>query len=821
MRYNDRAYRLGVTGYGILLILSLFTFHFSLCAQDYSLRFYDDNDGLSHWHTTRTIQDSTGMIWIATYNGLNRFDGYRFVAFKSADSDGLSMTSDRIRKMELTADNNIICLIDDENVVLFNTRTCRFEALNEEDENAALERLRVHHNLNLWKEKEVYTDLGNLHLKNIRRDDIDRQGNHWLIDDHGIFVATPVHARGTRINEEEVRAMLRLHDGTIITSGRSSKQVMVYDSAFHLICYVHPDGHLSQSPVSFGNQPYCFYESRDCKHAWIGCKPGCLLRGDIDPLHPNIRRYEYVRNVYEIAEDSEGTIWVASYGFGLWKQQGETFVQIPGTENMSIRRLLILDDNTVLAATPKGLLVIDQRGLRLHQREGGRATSLSNDIVMCMCMHNGQLYVGTEGGGINLLKGDDIHADVLEFEHITAADGLHSDIVFDIMPWSENELLIQGNSALSIVKVESQKSKVESSIKNFGKSFFQTPDRRPFILGETWPIDLGDGRILLAPLDGLLVLDKSELTPEKEPVRIALSAIYLEEKPNYAVDDLHHITLAPNERSMGIMFAALDYRDNTDILYRTRFFTTDENDEPWSAPTKLSQILIQDLNPGEYIFEVQSTNALGQWQDNTRRLQITVTPTFWESTTGLVLQIGLLLLITVAITVQTVRVRMHRKQRAETLEAYLDLQERYLLVSNQPETDNQQPQEPLPVPEILVPGYSSMNEKFLNTLHQFMEQHISDNNLSIDEIAEVTNMSRSSLNRKMHELFNLSAKDFVQAARIKHACNLLRTTDMAAKEVAYACGFSDPRYFSKSFKANTGKTPTEYRESEFPASSAQ
>ena len=34
---------------------------------------------------------------------------------------------------------------------------------------------------------------------------------------------------------------------------------------------------------------------------------------------------------------------------------------------------------------------------------------------------------------------------------------------------------------------------------------------------------------------------------------------------------------------------------------------------------------------------------------------------------------------------------------------------------------------------------------------------------------------------------------------------------MATKEVAYACGFSDPRYFSKSFKANTGKTPTEFR----------
>ena len=789
----------------ILISLLLFSAFCGSYAQDFSLRFFDDSDGLSHWHTTRTVQDSSGMIWIATYNGLNRFDGYRFVAFKAADSDGLSMPSDRIRKMELTSDNNILCLIDDDYVVLFNTRTYRFEALSQEAENAALERMRVHHNLNLWKEKEVYTDLGNLHLKNIRRDDIDRQGNHWLIDDHGIFVATPVHARGTRINDEEVRAMARLHNGTIITSGRSSKQVIVYDSAFHLIGYVHPDGHLSKAPASFGDQPYCFYESRDGKHSWIGCKPGCLLRAENNPHRPNIERYEHVRNVYEIAEDANGTVWAATYGFGLWKQQGGTFVQIPGTETMSIRRLLITDDNTILAATSKGLLVVDKRGLRLHQREGNRPTSLSSNIVMCMYLHNGQLYVGTEGGGINLLKGNDLHADVLEFEHLTKADGLHTDIIFDIMPWSENELLIQGNSALSIINHKFE-------IINFGKSFFQTPENRPFILGETWPIDLGDGRILLAPLDGLLVLNKSELRPETEPIRIALSAIYLEGKPNYAVDKLNRITLAPNERSMGVQFAALDYRGNDEILYQTHFYKEGNEEHPWDAPSKLSQFLVQDLTPGNYIFEVRSTNALGQWQDNTRRLQITVTPTFWESTAGWILQIGLLLLITVAITVQTVRVRMHRQQRAQTLEAYLELQERYLLVSNQPATGEQQQAEPLPIPEILVPGYSSMNDRFLNTLHQFMEQHISDNNLSIDEIADVTNMSRSSLNRKMHELFNLSAKDFVQAARIKHACNLLRTTDMAAKEVAYACGFSDPRYFSKSFKANTGKTPTEFRE---------
>ena len=806
----------------------------SVQAEDYSLRFYDDHSGLSHHHTTRVLQDSTGMMWIATYNGLNRFDGYRFVAFKAEDSDGLSMPTDRIRRIRLTEDNNILCLIED-SIVLFNTKTCRFEALSVQKEHVDTDKMQVHRNPDLWREKEVYSSLGNLRMKNIRQDYEDRQGNHWLIDDHGFFIATPVPQRGTGINNEEVRAIRRLKSGIILASIRGTKQLAVYDSTLHLLGYIQKNGQLSRRPASFDAQVYCICESGDNTHTWIGCKPGGLI--EYRPATPDriqntdlFTTYPDVRNVYDVVEDKDGNIWAATFGFGLWVKKPSDisglysdFSLVPGTEGMRMRRLLVLEDNTLLAATEQGLLVID-RMIKLHQREGGRKSSLSSNAIMCLEFFNGQLYVGTEGGGINRLIGNDIHAERLEFEHITKADGLSSDIVYEFMPWSEDELLVQCNNALSILKVKGERLKVkgESScdITNYGKSYFRSADDKSFNLGEVPPIDLGDGRILIAPHDGMLVLNKSELTPETEPVRIAFSAITLEGKMNYAVDGLTRLTMAPNERSLGIQFAALDYRSNSDIQYRTRFYTAGEKDAPWSAPTEMSQMLVQDLTPGEYVFEVRSTNALGQWQDNTRRLYITVTPTFWESKAGWTLQIGLLLLITIAITFQSTRIRYHRKQRAATLNAYLELQERYLAISSQTQerSDPEQPQEPLPIPEILVPGYTSENERFLNALHTFMEENIGNAEMNMDDLADRMNMSRSTLNRKMHELFNLSAKDFVQAARIKHACQLLRTTDMAAKEVAYACGFSDPRYFSKSFKANTGQTPTEYRDSS-PATS--
>ena len=48
--------------------------------------------------------------------------------------------------------------------------------------------------------------------------------------------------------------------------------------------------------------------------------------------------------------------------------------------------------------------------------------------------------------------------------------------------------------------------------------------------------------------------------------------------------------------------------------------------------------------------------------------------------------------------------------------------------------------------------------------------------------------------------------------RIEHAKELLSTTQYSMKEIGVMSGYSDPNYFSKSFKKNVGVTPTEYRE---------
>ena len=86
-----------------------------LCAQSQcTVTHYDEFSGMAQWYVTQIEQDQQGMLWFATWNGLNRYDGYEFTNFKSRMGDGIDMASDRIRDIMLAKDGNLRCLVDDQ-----------------------------------------------------------------------------------------------------------------------------------------------------------------------------------------------------------------------------------------------------------------------------------------------------------------------------------------------------------------------------------------------------------------------------------------------------------------------------------------------------------------------------------------------------------------------------------------------------------------------------------------------------------------------------------------------------------------------------------
>ncbi|WP_276482428.1 two-component regulator propeller domain-containing protein [Paraflavitalea pollutisoli] len=102
------------------------------------------------------------------------------------------------------------------------------------------------------------------------------------------------------------------------------------------------------------------------------------------------------------------------------------------------------------------------------------------------------------------------------------------------------------------------------------------------------------------------------------------------------------------------------------------------------------------------------------------------------------------------------------------------------------------------------------DETFLEKLLLFIEDHLMESDLQVEEMAKVVNMSRTTLYRKLKALTGLSAIEFIRDVRLKRGAQLLRKKEFTVNEVAYMVGFSDVDYFRKCFKQQFGKTPKEF-----------
>lgn len=102
------------------------------------------------------------------------------------------------------------------------------------------------------------------------------------------------------------------------------------------------------------------------------------------------------------------------------------------------------------------------------------------------------------------------------------------------------------------------------------------------------------------------------------------------------------------------------------------------------------------------------------------------------------------------------------------------------------------------------------SDAFLESL-QYLEKHFMENGLRIEMLAEIAGCSTRYYDRLFQERFRESPKAFLLRLRIEYAKSRLAAVRRPLAEIAEECGFSDAYHFSKSFKARTGESPSEYR----------
>ena len=104
----------------------------------------------------------------------------------------------------------------------------------------------------------------------------------------------------------------------------------------------------------------------------------------------------------------------------------------------------------------------------------------------------------------------------------------------------------------------------------------------------------------------------------------------------------------------------------------------------------------------------------------------------------------------------------------------------------------------------------SADEKLLQKVKEAILNRLSDEQLSVDSLAEEIGLSRAHFYRKVTALTGLPVNELIRRFRLERAAQLLVQQWGSVSQVAYEVGYSNPSYFSKRFKEQYGVLPSEY-----------
>lgn len=89
-----------------------------------------------------------------------------------------------------------------------------------------------------------------------------------------------------------------------------------------------------------------------------------------------------------------------------------------------------------------------------------------------------------------------------------------------------------------------------------------------------------------------------------------------------------------------------------------------------------------------------------------------------------------------------------------------------------------------------------------------------ESSLTIQQIAKELGVSYSNFRKLFKEYTGLSPATYQQDLKLQRAKELLSTTNLSVKEIAYRLNFDSPDYFSAKFKIKTGRKPSDMRHKE-------
>lgn len=399
----------------------------------------------------------------------------------------------------------------------------------------------------------------------------------------------------------------------------------------------------SQKPLVFANLKLPGLESVDnfvcsilpdseSKQFYIGTKGGLykyVLGGTAQKIHGIEPRAHTIVTVQDI-ERTGSSLWVATddgvYAYDSMMNQPLFYTDF-GKQPLDCKKMLLSKDGSLWLATDNGLKriidpeVVNEDNIRNYPLRIGDRNNFNNDITDIVEDANLNKWIGT-GSGLYFYS--ETTRKYLEFN---TKNGLLEDYVSGLL-MHEDKIIVLGLSTLSLIHSEDQ------SIESYSFRTVINNHKEPF-----YSAVLSDGNIALGGINGLKIVDPDGFRRDSthyplkiQDFRIANNsvrpAINRKRDDFVRISHAKRIYLDSKSNTFTLDFSSLNFSGAEKFSYKYKLDSYDEN---WVYVNSDQGIAnYSKLNPGSYVFRVNATNTIGQWNPQDTTLEIIVLPPIWK-----------------------------------------------------------------------------------------------------------------------------------------------------------------------------------------------
>ncbi|MFG6400964.1 MAG: response regulator [Parabacteroides distasonis] len=483
----------------ILLLLITFTQTETFCQ---AYRFFNVNSGLSSSRINAIQQDYEGYIWIATEDGLNRFDGSSFHSYRNIPNDSTSLPNNHVRKI-IEDTKHRLWVATMTGLCLYNRDIDTFEKIELRPANS---------------------NSSNAQIYDIIEDD---KGQLWVsISEYGIFATysdieniTCFQTSNSEICSNQINCILEDSAGNI-WFGSGEDGISIYDpSCGKFTNYRSHDG------SGLGSNKISSLCNDNLGRVWVATLTGGIFiySHDTKKFQPLDKIKE--KEILKLMTDKDGDIWISSYYNNLKKYiSAQDFVidimlDIPEINtNESVIHALFQDrqNNIWVGLFQKGLLLLSSEKQMFQNYRFNpflEGSIKEGAIVPVYCDSFGEIWIGKDGGGLFRLDKD---KHILQYFHNQKDNS--KNIIISLFEDSNHDIWI-GSYLSGIMRFNRRKDAID--LKIFSGNSPETlnsphvTDFKEMADGKLWIATNGGGLNIYDPQSGTFdYIKKSEAQTE-------------------------------------------------------------------------------------------------------------------------------------------------------------------------------------------------------------------------------------------------------------------------------------------------------------------